>query len=58
MKKSDPQANDCDSETESADLARRLARYRSRVEAEGRRRSLQVIDRAIRAATRNGSKDS
>ncbi|HVI06313.1 MAG TPA: hypothetical protein VM711_09510, partial [Sphingomicrobium sp.] len=32
---------------ERADLARRLARYRRRVEAEGRKRSLRVIDRAI-----------
>lgn len=31
----------------SADLARRLERYRRRVEAEGRQRSLRVIDRAI-----------
>src|SRR4029079_9248271 len=30
-----------------ADLARRLERYRRRVEAEGRQRSLRVIDRAI-----------
>jgi hypothetical protein len=29
------------------DLARRLARYRRRVEAEGRPRSLKLIDRAI-----------
>lgn len=31
----------------SRDLARRLARYRRRVEAEGRKRSLRVIDTAI-----------
>lgn len=31
----------------AADLARRLARYRRRVEAEGRPRSLRLIDRAI-----------
>ena len=30
-----------------ADLARRLERYRRRVEAEGRQRSVRVIDRAI-----------
>lgn len=29
------------------DLARRLARFRKRVEAEGRKRSLGVIDQAI-----------
>jgi hypothetical protein len=33
-----------------ADLARRLERYRRRVEAEGRPRSVKVIDRAIEAA--------
>jgi len=32
-----------------SDLARRLARYRRRVEAEGRPRSLKLIDRAIEA---------
>jgi hypothetical protein len=35
---------------DSADLAKRLARYRRRVEAEGRPRSVRVIDRAIEAA--------
>lgn len=34
-------------DAQAADLTRRLARYRSRVEAEGRKRSLKVIDRAI-----------
>jgi hypothetical protein len=29
------------------DLAKRLERYRRRVEAEGRKRSLRIIDRAI-----------
>jgi hypothetical protein len=37
-------------EAASADLARRLARYRSRVEAEGRKRSLHLIDQAIKDA--------
>jgi len=37
-------------EPEGSDLARRLARYRRRVEAEGRKRSLRVIDRAINDA--------
>ena len=31
----------------ASDLARRLARYRRRVEAEGRPRSVRFIDRAI-----------
>lgn len=35
---------------DSSDLARRLARYRRRVEAEGRPRSLRLIDRAIEDA--------
>ncbi|MGE5564152.1 MAG: hypothetical protein ACM3ZV_12740 [Bacillota bacterium] len=34
-------------DAEGADLGRRLARYRRRVEAEGRKRSLRVIDRAM-----------
>jgi hypothetical protein len=45
---------DEDYEPESADLARRLARYRTRVEAEGRKNSLEVIDRAIRDASATG----
>ncbi len=36
----------------AADLAERLARYRRRVEAEGRLRALGLIDRAIEAADR------
>lgn len=35
---------------DSTDLARRLARYRRRVEQEGRARSLRLIDRAIEDA--------
>ena len=37
-----------------ADLAQRLARYRRRVEAEGRVRSVKLIDRAIRDASAGG----
>ena len=37
----------------STDLARRLARYRRRVAAEGRARSLRLIDRAIVDAAGN-----
>ena len=37
-------------ESAASDLARRLARYRRRVEAEGRPRSLRLIDRAIEDA--------
>lgn len=34
----------------ASDLARRLARYRQRVEEEGRPRSVKLIDRAIEDA--------
>ena len=36
-----------------SDLARRLERYRRRVEAEGRPRSVKFIDRAIEDADKN-----
>jgi hypothetical protein len=36
--------------SDGCDLACRLARYRSRLEAEGRLRSVELIDRAIRDA--------
>jgi hypothetical protein len=39
-------------QSEASDLARRLQRYRRRVEAEGRPRSLRLIDRAIEDAGR------
>lgn len=55
MKNLDARADDSNSEAPSADLARRLERYRTRVEAEGRGRSLKVIDRAIREAIMDGS---
>jgi hypothetical protein len=58
MKKLTPPADDDNPQAVSADLARRLARYRTRVEAEGRRRSLQVIDRAIRDAERKAASES
>lgn len=38
------------------DLARRLARYRRRIEAEDRPRSLKMIDRAIRDAGGKGDR--
>jgi hypothetical protein len=41
-------------ESAASDLARRLARYRRRVEAEGRPRSLRLIDRAIEDAGKKG----
>ena len=54
MDKADPPASvpfDATDGTDT-DLARRLARYRRRVEAEGRSRSVKVIDRAIADAAR------
>lgn len=43
----------CDEqESAAADLARRLARYRSRIAAEGRPRSVRLIDQAIADAGR------
>ena len=44
-------ANTDPEHTEKADLARRLARYRRRLAAEGRVRSVKLIDRAIRDAS-------
>jgi len=44
-------------ESAASDLARRLARYRRRVEAEGRPRSLRLIDRAIEDAGKKGKLD-
>ncbi|WP_155263022.1 hypothetical protein [Sphingomonas segetis] len=46
MKEIDSTAKDVEGLPPS-DLAHRLARYRRRVEAEGRPRSLRLIDRAI-----------
>jgi len=44
-----------DEDDDASDLARRLARYRRRVEAEGRPRSLKLIDRAIEDAGKNAN---
>lgn len=41
----------------ASDLARRLARYRRRVEAEGRPRSVRLIDRAIEDAGKKSRRD-
>jgi hypothetical protein len=46
-----------DEEGADADLARRLARYRHRVEAEGRFRSVRLIDRAIEDAGKKGTRN-
>ena len=54
MDKLDPSTKAGKHEPGAADLARRLARYRRRVEAEGRQRSVRAIDRAIEAAAGSG----
>ncbi len=50
MDKLDPIIPPPDDDEAAADLARRLARYRRRVAAEGRPRSVKVVDRAIKDA--------
>jgi len=51
MDKLEPEAAGAPQEACPVDLARRLARYRRRVEAEGRQRSVRAIDRAIADAS-------
>ena len=50
MEDADPAIPNDESDGAGSDLARRLTRYRLRVEAEGRPRSLKLIDRAIEDA--------
>jgi hypothetical protein len=50
MDKIEPVKARDEDDSAAVDLARRLARYRRRVEAEGRPRSLKVIERAIEDA--------
>jgi len=50
MDKFDPATPLPEDDEAASDLSRRLARYRRRVEAEGRPRSLRLIDRAIEDA--------
>lgn len=52
MKKTDRTSANEGQEGADWDLARRLERYRRRVEAEGRPRSVRLIDRAIEDAGR------
>jgi hypothetical protein len=54
MDKLDPAVPPRDDDEAAADLARRLARYRRRIEAEGRPRSVKFIDRAIEEAGKKG----
>jgi len=46
----DPAAPGPEEDSPASDLARRLARYRRRIEAEGRPRSVRVLDQAIKDA--------
>jgi hypothetical protein len=55
MDKFDPSIPPRDDDEGTSDLARRLARYRRRVEAEGRPRSLKLIDRAIEDADKSAN---
>jgi hypothetical protein len=58
MNKSDPNTDTGRHEPGTLDLARRLAQFRRRVEAEGRRRSARMIDRAIADAISNSGQHS
>lgn len=55
MDKLDPVIWRRESDETGSDLARRLARYRRRIEGEGRPRSLRIIDRAIEDAGRKAN---
>lgn len=57
MDKLDPAVPPNDEEGAAADLESRLARYRRRVEAEGRPRSVKLIDRAIKDASKKTKRD-
>jgi hypothetical protein len=50
MDKIEPTVPSGDEPDRASDLARRLERYRRRVAAEGRTRSVRLIDRAIEDA--------
>lgn len=53
MKKTEPVIPNDAEESAESDLARRLDRYRRRVAAEGRPRSVRLIDRAIEKTAKN-----
>lgn len=48
MKERDPGTPDPESPEAAADLVKRLARYRRRVEAEGRQKSARLVEQAIK----------
>jgi hypothetical protein len=58
MDKPDPVNPTSTEEDGASDLARRLARFRRRIEAEGRPRSLNLIDRAIQDAGRKAGQQN
>ena len=55
MEHAEPQEPMNDDHAAESDLQRRLARFRRRVEAEGRPRSVRFIDRAIEDAAKDTS---
>jgi hypothetical protein len=55
MDKLDPSIPPHNEDEATSDLARRLSRYRRRVAAEGRPRSLKLIDRAIEDSGRKAA---
>jgi hypothetical protein len=57
MKKIEPVKSAEEEESAAADLARRLVRYRRRVAAEGRPKSVRAIDRAIEDADKATNSD-
>jgi len=54
MDKLDPFNLTPEEDSQASDLASRLERYRRRIEAEGRPRSVRVIDQAIEEASETG----
>lgn len=57
MDKIQPALPDDGEEDSAADLARRLKQYRRRIEAEGRPRSVKLVDRAIEDAAKKTKPD-
>ena len=53
----DPATPGPEEDNSASDLARRLARYRRRIEAEGRPRSVRVVDQAIKDAGKDAKRD-
>lgn len=58
MDSADPPPPDHEKDSPASDLARRLIRYRRRIEAEGRPRSVRVVDQAIKDADRGSNREA